>query len=236
MEVRVDLIYPKLEFVSDRTFRESLKLASRAIHAIHLREIQFVLAASDLNARVKQSVWDQMRGEFDHLPNYYVETVKRGSLTIALALSASAYFLLEKTIGKTLEAAWEKTGLHRWLVGFLSNSTTNTDMPPHAKVSTKSQGEAGGRWQWLQREFSAQFLNQPQFGRFQVVDFGISESANGDMRVKITFDLADEYAELEGTFTQRLYSDFIAEHAPKAPRTAPRHKRSKRSKQTRHQA
>ena len=36
MEVKVELSFPKLEFVSDRTFRESLKLATQKIHQIHL--------------------------------------------------------------------------------------------------------------------------------------------------------------------------------------------------------
>jgi hypothetical protein len=219
MEVRVELIYPKLEFVSDRTFRDSLKLASRTIHAIHLSEIQFVLSISDLNPRVKQSVWDQMRSEVDHLPNYYIESVRRGSLTIALTLSASAYFLLQKTIGKTLEVAWERTGLHRRLAGFLSNSVTGTDVTKPG-TSTKSQGKEGARWKWLEREFAARFLNQPGFGRFQVVDFGTEEDANGDMHIRITFDLADEYAELEGTFSQLLYGDFIERFGPSKKKTA----------------
>jgi hypothetical protein len=213
MEVRVELIYPKLEFISDRTFRESLRLASRAIHAIHLSEVQFVLSISDLSPRAKQSVWDQMRSQVDHLPNYYIESVRRGSLTIAITLSASAYFLLQKTIGKTLEVAWERTGLHRWLAGFLSNSVTGTDVTKPG-TSTKSQGKEGARWKWLEREFSARFLNQPRFGRFQVIDFGTSEDPNGDMHVKITFDLAEEYAELEGTFSELLYADFIERHGP----------------------
>jgi hypothetical protein len=233
MEVRVELIYPKLEFVSDRTFRESLKLASKTIHAIHLSEVQFVLAISNLDPQTKHSVWDQMRGELDHIPNYYIESVKRGSLTIAIALSASAYFFLQKTLGKTIEQAWEKTPLHKWLVGFLSNSTTSTRVSEHPEEIGRNLGSEGARWQWLEREFSARFLNQPRFGRFQVVDFGIQSDRSGDMLVKITFDLADDCAYLEGTFKQLLYADYIAQYAPAARSTTTRKNSKPTKKKTR---
>jgi hypothetical protein len=215
MEVRVDLIYPKLEFISDRTFRESLKLASREIHAIHLNEVEYLITTSSLSSQQKQSIWDRMRKQLDPIPNYYIESVRRGSLEIVIALSAAAYFLLEKTMGKTIEAAWERTASYRWLVRFLSNSSTPNEVPAKrapTTVDTKSRGPEGERWQWLEREFSSRFLNRPRFGRFKVVDVATHEDPRGDMRVRITFDLADEFSELEGTFRQLLYADFISKH------------------------
>jgi hypothetical protein len=224
MEVRVDLIYPKLEFVSDRTFRESLKLASRTIHAIHLSEVKYFISNSRLSSQQKQSVWDRMQQQLDHIPNYYIETVTRGGLTIVVALSAAAYFLLQNTLSKTIGAAWEKTGSHKWLVQFLSNSTTPDGMETRHKSSAvhiQNRGAQGERWQQLVREFSFRFLNQPRFGRFRVVDLTIQADSNGDMRVRITFDLADEFSELEGTFKEMLCADLIHQYDQKPRRALP---------------
>jgi len=236
MEVRVDLIYPKLDFVSDRTFRESLKLASREIHAIHLSEVEYLITTSSLSPQQKQSIWDRMKNQLDPIPNYYIETVKRGSLEIAVALSAAAYFLLEKTMGKTIEAAWERTASFKRLVRFLSNSSTPDETPAtrtSTTADTKSRGVGGERWQWLEREFSSRFLNRPRFGRFKVVDLTTQEDPRGDMRVRITFDLADDFSELEGTFRQLLYADFISRHRKKPRKVLSPRKRTPKSKDKR---
>jgi hypothetical protein len=159
-----------------------------------------------------------MGPEIDHVPNYYIESVTRGSLTIVCALSAAAYFLLQKTLGKTVEVAWEKTVTHKRLVQFLSNSTPEKAVKPRRRATRiKNLGEKGERWQWLQREFSAQFLNRPGFGRFEVKGLTISEMSNRDMLVQIYFDLPEQLSEREASFKELRYSDFIHQYGQKPP-------------------
>jgi hypothetical protein len=56
MEVRVKFMYPKLKFVSDRTFRESLKLASNKIHSIHLDEVRYFISKTEIPPNQQQSL------------------------------------------------------------------------------------------------------------------------------------------------------------------------------------
>jgi hypothetical protein len=220
MEVKVEFFYPRLEFVSDRTFRESLKLASQKLHQIHLDEVLYILETTDLSDRLRQSAVDRMAGQLDHIPNYYIESVTRGSLTVLVTLSAVALFILQKTLGKTIEAAWERTPTHKRIVAFLSNTTIadNSDSasPAPPRRVARSLGADGERWQWLQRAFSFRFLNNPRFGRFKIVKLDFEEDEARDMLVRIEFGLAEDYLELEGTFTQFLYKDYINQFSPSA--------------------
>lgn len=235
MEVKAEFFYPKLEFVSDRTFRESLKLASQTLHQIHLDEVLYILETTDLNDRSRQSAIDRMAGQLDHIPNYYIESVTRGSLTVLVTMSAVALFVLQKTLGKTVEAAWERTPTHKRIVAFLSNTTT-AETPDIASSALQkrvvlSLGADGERWQWLERAFSFQFLNNPRFGRFKVVKLAFEEDEARDMLVRIEFDLAEDYLELEGTFKQVLYKDYINQFKPVPARNSQRDER-KSSKKT----
>jgi hypothetical protein len=162
---------------------------------------------------VKQSAQDRIALHLDHIPNYYIETVRRGSLTVLVTLSAAAYFILQKTLGKTIESAWERTPTHKRLVRFLSNTSTAEEaqsVPGRiSKPVSDNLGPRGERWQWLEREFSFHFLNNPRFGRFKVRRLDFEEEQTHDMLVRIEFMLAEEHLELEGTFRQYLYKDFI---------------------------
>jgi hypothetical protein len=234
VEVKVDFYYPDLEFISDRTFRESLKLASRTIHQIHLGEIDHLIATSELANRAKQSLRDRLRGKTDHLPNYYVESVNRGSLEIAVTLTGFGIWLLQSTIGETVKEAWTRTQFHRHLARFLANSTAADDQPPKslpASSSVKNLLGNGERWQRLDRQFSETFAVHKEFGRFQITQLDISPDYGGDMHVRVQLGLAEEYVELEGTFKQILYRDVISKLLPKAKsrkvKKAPKKRRSK---------
>lgn len=231
MEVKVELSFPKLEFVSDRTFRESLKLASQKIHQIHLDEVLYVIETSGLERSMQQSARDRVLPQLDHVPNYYIEVVTRGSLTILVSLSAVAYFILQKTLGKTLESAWERSPTHKRLVAYLSNTSVAKDAVPSRRGSSRSSSESwrrqGERWAWLEREFSYHFLNNARFGRFRVIRLSFEEELSNDMLVRIEFELAEEYLNLEGTFKPFLYKDYLQQFTPTR---APKKQKGRRKK------
>jgi hypothetical protein len=230
MEVKVEFFYPKLEFVSDRTFRESLKLASQKLHQIHLDEVLYIVETSDISDRLRQSAVDRMVGQLDHIPNYYIESVTRGSLTVLVTLSAAALFILQKTLGKTIEAAWERTPTHKRMVEFFSNTAPAASLGSTSSQSPslveRSLGTDGERWQWLERAFSFQFLNNPRFGRFKVVKIAFEQDKARDMLVRVEFALAEDCLELEGTFKQFLYKDYLNQFVPSPTKQAKKKKKS----------
>jgi len=48
-----------------------------------------------------------------------IQAVSQGSVTVIIAGTALAYWVLDKTIGETLKDAWKNSGLHRRLQRFL---------------------------------------------------------------------------------------------------------------------
>ncbi len=217
MEVRIRFYFPNLKFISDRTFRETLKFASQRVHAIHRQEIDHIISSFELTERQRQSIQDRLSHAIDHIPNYYIETIERGSLTIAMVLSASVYFLLQKTMGKTIEEAWTKTNFHRRLVQYLSTPLL---------VKTKSQKSSGGsdptketeRWEYLDRAFRTAFLDSPAFGRFKVDKLIIKKTHRGDMEIDVDFNLAEDFQTIEGSLKPLTVEDYLGQGKQKPPR------------------
>lgn len=219
MEVRIRFYFPDLRFISDRTFRETLKFASQRIHAIHRQEIDHIIDLFELTDRQRQSIRDRLSHTIDHIPNYYIETIERGSLTIAMVLSASVYFLLQKTMGKTIEEAWTKTNFHHRLVQYLS-----TPLLAKTKSQTSSQDsihtEEGERWEYLDRSFRTAFLDSPAFGRFKVDKLLIKKTREGDMEIDVDFNLAEDFQTIEGSLKPLTVEDYLEQGKQKPPRIA----------------
>ena len=198
--------------------RENQKLGTPYFSSL-LDEVLYIIETSELDGPMQQSARDRIFPQLDHVTNYYVEAVTRGSLTILVFLSAAAYFVLQRTLGKTLESAWERTPTHRRLAAYLSNSSLPQDTVPlrlgPAQSSSESPVRQGERWIWLEREFSYHFLNNARFGRFRVIRLNFEEEPRNDMLVRIEFGLADEHLDLEGTFKPLLYKDYLEQFKPK---------------------
>ena len=146
-----------------------------------------------------------------------------------MVLSASVYFLLQKTMGKTIEEAWTKTNFHRRLVQYLS-----TPLLEKTKSQKSSQNldctEEGERWEYLDRSFRTVFLDAPAFGRFKVDKLIIKKSGGGDMEVGIDFNLAEDFQTIEGSLKPLTVEDYLKQGKQKSPRSANKAERKKSGK------
>lgn len=119
--LRIVLYHPTLDLVSDRTFRELLKKLSSLSREIQAQEALFLINSSFLEPSEKQSIRDRIRPDLDHIPAYYVEKIQKGSLEVTISMTAFAIWLLQATVGKSIEEAWKRTKFHQWLIDYLSS-------------------------------------------------------------------------------------------------------------------
>jgi hypothetical protein len=64
---------------------------------------------------------DRVQPPLEHIPAYYIENVRIGSIEVAVALTAVGIWLLQTTIGKSVEEAWKKTRMHEYIIQYLSS-------------------------------------------------------------------------------------------------------------------
>lgn len=119
-EFHIRIYHPELQNLSDRTFRQILKRASALIREIQLAEVLNFIDEMELTQPQRQSLRDSVISSMETVPAYYVEKVERSSLTLVIVATAGAWWLLDKTVGESVSAAFQKTELHRRIVDTLS--------------------------------------------------------------------------------------------------------------------
>lgn len=119
--VLLQLYHPGLNVVSDRTFRELLKKLSALAREIQAQEVLHLIRSSELPGNLQQSLRDKLRPQLSHIPAYYVEDVSRGSVTIAISLTAVGIWLLQTTVGETIKEAWLQSEFHNRLLAYLTS-------------------------------------------------------------------------------------------------------------------
>ena len=119
--LKLTVYHPSLDLISDRTFRFLLKKLSSLSREIQTAEVLYLINQSDLSASEKQSLRDRVQPPLEHIPAYYIENVRIGSIEVAVALTAVGIWLLQTTIGKSVEEAWKKTRMHEYIIQYLSS-------------------------------------------------------------------------------------------------------------------
>lgn len=119
--LKIILYHPTINILSDRTFRELLKRLSSICRKVQSREVFSFVNNSFLDFNEKQSIADRIKKDLPHINSYYVENIERGSLAVTITVSAVALWLLQITVGHSLQEAWKKTRFHKELVKYLSS-------------------------------------------------------------------------------------------------------------------
>lgn len=102
------------------------KILNRVQSAIQKSELEMLEAIqAEFGKELPENTIRDIKNLFEkHPPEVLViESASSGSILLFGAVLAAAYWLLDKTLGKTIEEAWPKTNLHKRIKSFLLSST-----------------------------------------------------------------------------------------------------------------
>ncbi|WP_346883963.1 hypothetical protein [uncultured Algibacter sp.] len=109
--VYIKFNYQNIDELSDNTLRKLLREYSKLTRNLLLEEIENILYDLELPYRQRQSLKSIIKNKTSNSPNFYVEKIEKGSLIVIGMLTATGYFLLQKSLGKSFEKAWEKSDI-----------------------------------------------------------------------------------------------------------------------------
>jgi hypothetical protein len=175
--VEFEVYHPTLHLVSDRTFRSLLKKLSALTREVQAQEVLYLIRTSKLSSKEQQSLRDRLAPQFSHITGYYLEDVKRSSLTLTVMLTGVGITILQNTLGKTVEDAWRQSDFHIKLLAYLSSPRK--------------------RKQVLKRDIDL-VVNNWKLDTFVVEDTSVKTDKNGDLKVRVDLSSPElSFSEIE---------------------------------------
>jgi hypothetical protein len=193
----VTIYHPAMSTLSDRTFRELLKEVSRRLNRIHKQEANYLIDSFQIADPQRQSLRDRIEGELPTIANYYIDKVERSSLTLILMFTGLAYYVLQNTIGKSVEEAWKQSEAHRQIVEYLS-----TDL----------------RERRVKELINQQFPEGGRITRFRIVDVSFKKKPQRDLDANIQIDTPQE---IETTRGPAIDAAYVIKHGESILKTLP---------------
>lgn len=188
--ILVEIEYPQIATLSDRTVREVIKNLSKMVRRAQFRELEMLLRFAELDRRQSQSIKDRIRNEIQSVPVLYLHYIEKGSLVAEFALGAAFIWLLQSTFGETIKEAWKQSLVHEKIVDWVKN------LRP-AKMYEAIENECS----------SGQLLS----GRAEFADVTFRETKSS-FHIKINV-VRIERAEI--TQDRQIDADFVLENAQK---------------------
>lgn len=130
-DLKIVLYHPQLAFISDRSFRSLLKKLSSVVREFQHQEIQYLVDSFEISDSQKQSLNDKMKHSFSHIEAYYFEKYERGSIELAISVTAVGIWLLQITIGESIKVAYLRSELHHRILEYLSSSDERKEFLDH---------------------------------------------------------------------------------------------------------
>jgi hypothetical protein len=87
--IHLHFYHDKFDLLSDRSIRQFLKKIGTSVKDAQLSEIDDFIYSLDLDFRFKRSMQDRLRNQSQAVPAYYVEEIKKGSLTAHFVIGAA---------------------------------------------------------------------------------------------------------------------------------------------------
>jgi len=142
-----------IDFVSDRTARETLKRFSKIVRRAQVLEINYLLSRQQLSLAERQSVRDRSISYIASAPLMEIQSANKGSWKIVALLGAFGVWFLSNTVGESIKDGWSKNAINKDIVNYI------------AKIRPKKF-----------IEFIREALANEEFeGRWEVVDIKVKE-------------------------------------------------------------
>ncbi len=170
-EIRLRVEHPQLEALSDRTVLQLLKEVAKSLRNAQRNEVAHLIETSDLAGNQKQSLTDRLDKKLEGIPAYYLRDLTRGSLIVEVSLAAVGIWLLEKTIGKAIQDAWERTDMYSRIVDYLGGSSNGEDpaveddVPEQDEMNIEDLAE---RVQFIEEHLQSTFAEGMVLNRFEI--------------------------------------------------------------------
>jgi hypothetical protein len=114
--------HEEFDLLSDRSIRQFMKKVGTAVKEAQLSEIDDFIFSLDLDYARQRSMQDRLKNDSQSVPAYYVETIKKGSLTALFLVGVGLIgVLVRNTIVNVIDDEDVRTEVLKGLRKFLKN-------------------------------------------------------------------------------------------------------------------
>lgn len=118
--IRLEITFHGLDYVSDRTSREVMKSTSKLMRRAQIAEIIYLLKRAELPLSQYQSLLDRSVKFLQDAPLLNIKEAHQGSWQIIAGVGAFGIWFLQNTIGESLKEGWKQTRLHQQIKDYVS--------------------------------------------------------------------------------------------------------------------
>jgi hypothetical protein len=128
-DIGIIVRHPAMGSLPDMTVIALLLDLRSVAEDLHFLEFRWMINEWAIE-RPDDDVYEEVRNVVRRLPTFYIERLERGSLTALLMLAVPVFlWVLDKTVGSSIEKAYEGSKLDLWLQHVLKRGVASGSIP-----------------------------------------------------------------------------------------------------------
>lgn len=128
-DIGIIIRHPAMDSMPDNTVVAVLLDLRSVVEDLHFMEFHWMISEWAIE-RPDDDVLEEVREVVRRLPTFYIERLERGSLTALLLLAVPVFlWVLDKTVGSSVEKAYEGSKLDLWLQRVLKRGVASGSVP-----------------------------------------------------------------------------------------------------------